>query len=329
MSNESDSSLPPASSPSRRVILPDVPTLVATPQGAVVLTPEGEILELSKSQAADRLKRESYLIVHTRFTARRFGVRLGDMAQPFDALELFGFAHPARFCTPTPQGLARAVGLANATDQPEHEELAVHLLNAARALAQTLSDVAYPGRDQAAALAATMDKAGWAWGPVVTAALGAPRSYADTGWLTGLEAWKKLPEWEETAARGKPGNRPVAPEEAGGRLRQLVGLDAEDRQSQRDYASAASRAFLPREPGEPHLVLAEAGTGTGKTLGYIAPASLWAERNDAPVWLSTYTKNLQRQLDQELSKLYPDPEQKIGQGRFAQRTRKLSMPSQL
>ena len=174
----------------------------------------------------------------------------------------------------------------------------------------TRADAAYPGREQAAALAATMDKAGWAWGPSVTAALGAPAPYAETGWLTGLESWKKLAEWEEPAPRGRPGNRPVAPEEAGGRLRQLVGPGAEDRQVQRDYAAAASRAFLPREPGEPHVVLAEAGTGTGKTLGYIAPASLWAERNDAAVWLSTYTKNLQRQLDQELTRLYPDPEEK-------------------
>ncbi|MBL4905975.1 MAG: ATP-dependent DNA helicase, partial [Sneathiella sp.] len=51
----------------------------------------------------------------------------------------------------------------------------------------------------------------------------------------------------------------------------------------------------------------EAGTGTGKTLGYIAPASVWAEKNGASVWISTYTKNLQRQIDDELDKLYPDP----------------------
>ena len=58
------------------------------------------------------------------------------------------------------------------------------------------------------------------------------------------------------------------------------------------------------------LLLAEAGTGTGKTLGYIAPASLWAERNGAPVWIATYTRNLQRQIDQELGRLYPDPEER-------------------
>ena len=54
-------------------------------------------------------------------------------------------------------------------------------------------------------------------------------------------------------------------------------------------------------------MLAEAGTGTGKTLGYIAPASLWAERNHGTVWISTFTRHLQRQIDAELARLYPDP----------------------
>ena len=60
----------------------------------------------------------------------------------------------------------------------------------------------------------------------------------------------------------------------------------------------------------PHVVLAEAGTGVGKTLGYLAPSSVWAEKNKGTVWISTYTKNLQRQVDQELDRLYPDPQLK-------------------
>jgi ATP-dependent DNA helicase DinG len=67
-------------------------------------------------------------------------------------------------------------------------------------------------------------------------------------------------------------------------------------------------AFVPRErEGEPHVVLAEAGTGVGKTLGYLAPATLWAERNGGAVWVSTYTRNLQRQIDDELDRLHHDP----------------------
>lgn len=60
----------------------------------------------------------------------------------------------------------------------------------------------------------------------------------------------------------------------------------------------------------PHVVVAEAGTGVGKTLGYLAPASLWADKNGAPVWISTFTKNLQRQIENELDKLYPEKELK-------------------
>ncbi len=57
-------------------------------------------------------------------------------------------------------------------------------------------------------------------------------------------------------------------------------------------------------------MLAEAGTGIGKTLGYIAPATLWAQKNHGAVWISTYTRNLQRQFDQELDRAYPDLRQK-------------------
>lgn len=44
-----------------------------------------------------------------------------------------------------------------------------------------------------------------------------------------------------------------------------------------------------------HLVI-EAGTGTGKSLAYLAPAVLWAERNEARIVVSTNTINLQEQL---------------------------------
>jgi Rad3-related DNA helicase len=55
------------------------------------------------------------------------------------------------------------------------------------------------------------------------------------------------------------------------------------------------------------MMLAEAGTGVGKTLGYLAPASLWAEANGPSVWVSTYTRALQRQIERESHAVYPDP----------------------
>ena len=55
------------------------------------------------------------------------------------------------------------------------------------------------------------------------------------------------------------------------------------------------------------MMLAEAGTGVGKTLGYLAPASLWAEANGPGVWIATFTRALQRQIEREARALFPDP----------------------
>jgi Rad3-related DNA helicases len=63
--------------------------------------------------------------------------------------------------------------------------------------------------------------------------------------------------------------------------------DFEARAGQVEMAAAVSRVF---EDGG--VLLAEAGTGTGKTLAYLVPAILSRER----VLISTGTKNLQEQI---------------------------------
>ena len=44
------------------------------------------------------------------------------------------------------------------------------------------------------------------------------------------------------------------------------------------------------------VLMVEAGTGTGKSLAYLIPSILWSVKNEDPVIVSTYTKNLQAQL---------------------------------
>ncbi len=126
--------------------------------------------------------------------------------------------------------------------------------------------------------------------------------------IAGLEAWRGLPQWEDEALPGTPGSAPVSTDEARARLATLV---ERPRPEQEAYSDAASYAFGPREEsGAPKIALVEAGTGTGKTLGYLAPASVWAEKNGPGLWISTYTRNLQRQIVQEIAHLYPDPEER-------------------
>ena len=67
--------------------------------------------------------------------------------------------------------------------------------------------------------------------------------------------------------------------------------DYEQRDEQLQMAELVRQAF---EGGE--ILLVEAGTGTGKSLAYLAPGILWARANDTPVVVSTRTLNLQDQL---------------------------------
>ncbi len=289
--------------PPKTVLLPQAPALIAEWNGAVWISTEGEIDHLPGAEAAERAKAQAPFVVHAMATAAHLG------AAPFaayDLLELFAFVRPARFCVPTARGLARALGL----EPPGGAEAeAMFLFDAARRLLGEL------GHADPAALpiARVMGGANWSWSAAVLAALGEKKSTARerVNPLHGLGIWTRIKEWSEQPPRPPPGHEEVSEAEARERLAQLLGAEAEDRPEQADYAAAVAGGFRPaEEEGAPHCVLAEAGTGVGKTLGYIAPASLWAEKNDGTVWFSTYTRNLQRQLDAELDRLYPDPAEK-------------------
>ena len=284
---------PAASAPT--VTLPGAPTLAAGPGGAVWISADGEIEKVSHVEAARRAGGEAPIVCHAPALARRLGTA---RFAAYDVLELFAFVRPARFCLPTARGLAAALSLPPPTGLAG-EAAALH--EAALALLAELASAVAADEDRdAAAVGAAMAGGGWSWGLAVVAAAGAAKPE--------LNAWDRVPKWREGAPEPAPGHAAVSGAEARERLKSLLGEDAEPRPEQADYAAEAAHAFAPRdEAGAPHVVLAEAGTGTGKTLAYIAPASLWARRNRGPVWLSTFTKNLQRQIDQELDRLYPDP----------------------
>ncbi len=70
--------------------------------------------------------------------------------------------------------------------------------------------------------------------------------------------------------------------------------DFEKRDQQIEMSGAVARAF-----NEEAFLLVEAGTGTGKSLAYLVPAILWAQRHpfeNGRVVVSTNTKNLQEQI---------------------------------
>lgn len=284
------------------IALPHAPAVVAGHGRAAILTPDGELLVVPAEEAGARLRElPPPILVHAPATFRRLGLRHGPA---YDLLDLFLFAMPAQTAAPTPRGLALALDIDDPPATLEGQAALLHDLAAIllRRLQEGRNTVM--NRD-AAPLAARMGSSGWGWAPYVLEALGQPGAAQST---EPLKVWKRLPEWEDEAPPPPPSSHPVAEAEARARLAEILGPYAEQRPSQGDYAGAASAAFAPREVrGDPHFVLAEAGTGTGKTLGYLAPASLWAEKNHGAVWISTYTRHLQRQIDAELARLFPDP----------------------
>ncbi|WP_431355828.1 ATP-dependent DNA helicase [Caulobacter segnis] len=247
------------------------------------------------------------LVAHAGMTARRLGLhspmRSGRI---FDALELYAFVRPARFCAPSAAGLALAMGLPEPKGAVEQAEA---LRRVCELLLAEVAQSPWPTREEALALAETLAKGGWAWGPPI---IGALRSYpvGNAFRSSGLDVWSRIPEWEDQAPLGEAGSKPISPQGAADRLASLLqrsGLD-EARPSQAEFATETAYAFQPRDrEGEPRMMLAEAGTGVGKTLGYLAPASLWAEANGPAVWVSTYTRALQRQIERESASIFPDP----------------------
>jgi ATP-dependent DNA helicase DinG len=279
----------------------EFPALIPAPGGAVVASAEGGTRTLDWDAARAAFRSGDVIVAHAMFVSGRLKV---PPARPlFDAMELFVFVRPATPCVPSALGLARALGL-----PPPHGagESARALREVSQLLLDELASKPEAERTQIRALASSLEKSGWRWAPFIIDAMGK----ADTALspIAGFDAWRGLPQWEDEAAPDKPGSLPVDANEARHRLAQLVGGAGEVRPEQEDYAEEATYAFGARErAGAPKIALIEAGTGVGKTLGYLAPASVWAEKNGPGLWLSTYTRNLQRQIVQELARLYPDP----------------------
>lgn len=291
--------------------LPDITAVCVNAKQASIFTTDGEMKSISFDAARMQLHKQHALVCHGPFTRKRLGL---DELFTFDVLELYAFVHPVRFCVPTPVGLCQALGL----DAPEDfEELPYALHMVARKLLEDLREDPYnklAPPDKIAKLMGLQGK-GWNWAPYVLSALGEEYNPKDQIFgKTSLNVWKHMKEWSEDAPEPPADHFPVSEDEAQERLEKLLnagGNKAEVRPQQITYTRAMSHAFAPvQNEDEPHIVLSEAGTGVGKTLGYLAPASVWAEKNQGSVWVSTYTKNLQRQIDAELDRLFPDSDVK-------------------
>jgi len=249
---------------------------------------------VSKGEAVMAAADTPLLILNAPLVATRLGYP--DLSG-LDLLELFAFVHPARFVVPTPKGLAHALDLSEPGADAEVPQL---LQQAAGALLETCESAEWPEREGAWTALQSLVRMRWPWATLLTGRIAKPQR---------AERWlfSRLPEWEESPDHPQPRQVFLDKDAVLHRLEDLTGSGAEQRPGQRAYAADAAYAFEPRQKsGNPRLLLAQAGTGIGKTLGYLAPASLWSNEAGGTVWVSTYTKALQRQLRQESCRAWPE-----------------------
>jgi ATP-dependent DNA helicase DinG len=274
-----------------------LPALHATHAGIWLVGGDGEVREASRGEAIARAAETPHIILNAPLIGQRLGY---PELSGLDLLELFAFIHPARFAVPTVAGLSRALEL----EPPAGEaEAAAALPVIAQGLLAVLADPKWREREGAWTSNATLHRVGWGWAPLIGARLDPPE-----GGERMLFA--RLKQWEESAERPPPRTVVLSASQVRDRLDGLTGR-IEPREGQRAMAESVAQVFAPKPAkGTPNALLAEAGTGIGKTLAYLAPASLWAQESGGTVWVSTFTKALQRQLDAEGPKLFPDREER-------------------
>lgn len=231
-----------------------------------------------------------------------------------DLLELYAFVKPARPVVPTLKGLQENLFTADCLPSSPYPSSAPHQLYIlARLLLGHLSDLRHTASfPELAALALYLHTHGWAWSEWVLEALHiTPQTTPPMREEDALRVWRRLPQWEETAPSPLPSHYPVEASEARNKLSQILGKNAENRAGQADFSEVVSMSFqATSSKGNPSLILAEAGTGTGKTLGYLAPSLVWAKKNNRPVCISTYTRHLQQQIAQELARFMVDAQER-------------------
>ena len=299
----------------------EAPIVIIETQYTRIFHADGTFETLKTSLAEPILSRlePNLIFCHGQASGGKLGLKRS--LKGGDLLELFAFVRPAEFCLPTPAGLLQALAIENTKIDNWGDAINKVIDRLYQQFCEELIPKTPREQMRLYQLVVAMKGSNWYWADqLLTAFKDLPEAEAGaTSTYQGFDIWRDLIEWQEVPPAPPADNQAISPNEARGQLatllqrttsnRQLANL--EDRPGQGDYAESLTPAFQPRKQQEhANLVLAEAGTGIGKTLGYIAPASLWAERNGAPVWVSTFTRNLQQQIYQECDRLFLNPSEK-------------------
>ena len=163
--------------------------------------------------------------------------------------------------------------------------------------------------------ALTMARGDWPWGAEVLAALGIGEPAKKPRPARGPRCLAPAAQLGGAAARHAARQRSRS-----SRARRACGSRRWSRPAPTSPRRGRPRATTPRPPPTPSRRARERTSprwcwprpapASARPWAISRPASLWAEANGAPVWVSTYTRALQRQIDSELDRLHRDSAEK-------------------
>ena len=100
----------------------DLPPALAVPPGAGAVCDEHGARKIGRGAAESVFTDGPVIVAHASLTARRLGLQPPPRSpEMMDALELFAFVRPARFCAPSPTGLALGLGLGEPNADDPHD----------------------------------------------------------------------------------------------------------------------------------------------------------------------------------------------------------------
>lgn len=284
----------------------------------------GESRQISASRATEICQNQSLLLCHLPFIADKLNIDIPSRRENlFDILELYAFVRPTHFTAPSVKGLCHGLNI-----QKKSEEGPAALFAIVEKLLDIFVELQPVSKINRYKIAALLNTKNWAFAPLCLQLLDQKATPNLDNYIDGCQhkkqsdpfkPWDQRAEWQEHPPRGVQSlGIALTKEEARNRLHQSLqnaGL-TETRQAQLDLAAATTSLFSPRQKADkPEILLAQAGTGVGKTLAYLAPAAAWAEKNETPVWISTYTKALQRQISTDFSSLFEKTPTETGDAR--------------
>ncbi|MDR2008842.1 MAG: ATP-dependent DNA helicase [Alphaproteobacteria bacterium] len=221
-----------------------------------------------------------------------------------DIIELILLLFPKISCAPNVFSIYKFLTQENISKPTKAEELleleAQLLGKIIEFCAQHLQQLPIEEQEELYSLSIFLKEDDWAFADFIVANL--PKLKASK---KHLRVWENIKDFKEDNPEEKPidNNSPSFPVEEKDVLNTLHLLTAgfgKSRVEQAQYASTITNMFTPSDV--PNFVFAEAGTGTGKTLGYLAVVLSFIKENpQKQVLISTYSKALQKQIMAELS----------------------------